>query len=220
MLQSLDAGKAFAFAEAAETSPVKNDSYAYGDVAVVQAHVGKMHVLRVWVKRPVGWRALVYQETRSLDALPAAAVGAAPLRPRNPCGKSTCGTLPYQPKNEAEKGVLASYMALEATALAHNAPEWSRHVADEFVAASSNSNVLLDKPTRIKGLESEKMAGLAPTALVSARMFDFPNAVVMISVHKTERGSLIHITRVWVMRDGSWLETLSVPDGCSCFPSK
>src|SRR5436309_4545149 len=43
-------------------------AYDYGSVAVVQINSGKRHTLRVWVKRPAGWRLLVYQEVKSLDA--------------------------------------------------------------------------------------------------------------------------------------------------------
>src|SRR6185503_231746 len=46
--------------------------YGYGSVGVVQVNAGKLHTLRVWVKRPAGWRLLVYQEVKSLDTPPAA----------------------------------------------------------------------------------------------------------------------------------------------------
>ncbi len=42
----------------------------YGQVETVEANSGKMHELRIWVKRPVGWRAMAYQEVRSLEAPP------------------------------------------------------------------------------------------------------------------------------------------------------
>ena len=34
----------------------------YGQVEVMQTDSSRMHILRIWVKRPKGWRALVYQE--------------------------------------------------------------------------------------------------------------------------------------------------------------
>jgi hypothetical protein len=177
--------------------------YIYGAVGVVQVNDGKMHVLRVWVKRPVGWQALLYQEVKSLDAPPSFTPGAGAV-----C-ENPCKSVPYRPRTPGGKDVVASYMALETAAVAHNAPEWSAHVADEFAAASSNSDQLLDKATRMAGLEHEKMAGVSPTPLVSARMFDFGNAVVMTSRHKPDRGNPLHVTRVWIKRDGEWVETLS-----------
>jgi hypothetical protein len=31
----------------------------------------------------------------------------------------------------------------------------------------------------------------------------------MISRHKPDRGKPLHVTRVWIKRDGKWVETLS-----------
>jgi Domain of unknown function (DUF4440) len=177
--------------------------YTYGQVAVVQVNSGTMHVLRVWVKRPAGWQALVYQEVKSLDAPPTVTPGAGKVC-INPCK-----SVPFKPNNAAEKAVIESYMGLETSAVARNASDWSAHTATEFVAASSNSNVLLDKPTRLVGLRKEKMAGLSPTPLTTCRMFTFGDAVVMISLHKPVRGKSLHVTRVWVKRNGNWVETLS-----------
>ncbi len=177
--------------------------YTYGPVGVVQVNDGKMHVLRIWVKRPVGWQALVYQEVKSLDAAPSFTPGAGAV-----CD-NPCKSVPYRPKTPGEKDVVASYLALESAAVTHNAADWSAHVADEFAAVSSNSDQMLDKPGRMDGLEKEKMGGVSPTPLVSARMFDFGDAIVMTSRHKPDRGKPLHITRVWIKRDAKWVETLS-----------
>jgi Domain of unknown function (DUF4440) len=181
----------------------QSKEYTYGAVGVVQVNDGKMHVLRVWVKRPVGWQALVYQEVKSLDAPLSFTPGAGAV-----C-ENPCKSVPYRPKTPGEKDVVASYEALETAAVAHNAADWSAHVADEFAAVSSNSDQQLDKPGRMAGLEKEKMGGVSPTPLVSARMFDFGDAVVMTSRHKPDHGNPLHITRVWIKRDGKWVETLS-----------
>ncbi|PYR76704.1 MAG: hypothetical protein DMF87_17715 [Acidobacteria bacterium] len=75
-------------------------SYEYGSVAVVQANAGKLHTLRVWVKRPAGWRLLVYQEVKSLDA--SAPASAAP--PAQSVCENPCGAVPYAPKTAVERG--------------------------------------------------------------------------------------------------------------------
>jgi hypothetical protein len=93
--------------------------------------------------------------------------------------------------------------------IAHDADAWASHIGDEFAALSSNSNKLLDKPTRKAELARSSMAGLAPTPLLSARLFDFGNAVVMKSQHQPDRGKPLQVTRVWVNRDGGWVETVS-----------
>jgi hypothetical protein len=177
--------------------------YDYGQVATFQVSSGKMHALRVWVKRPAGWRALVYQEVRSLDAPPTAtpAAGKDCLNP--------CKSVQYTPKTEAERAVITAYMALETSAMAKDASGFDAHTGEEFTAVSSNSDKLLDKPTRMAELRRSNMAGLAPTPLSSAKLFEFGDTVVMSSRHTPDRGKPLQITRVWVKRDGKWVETLS-----------
>jgi len=176
--------------------------YTYGDVSVVEADAAKMHVLRVWVKRPAGWRVLVYQEVKSAEKLPAVTPGAGKVC-TNPCT-----TVGYTPKNDEEKAVVAAYMGLESSAVAKDADGFDAHTGDEFLAASSNSDRLLDKPTRMSELRNSRMAGLAPTPLISGKFYDFPGAVVMITEHKPDQGKPLHVTRVWVQR-GNWVETIS-----------
>jgi hypothetical protein len=177
--------------------------YTYGELGDVQANLGKAHVLRVWAKRPDGWKAIAYQEVMSLDAPPSFAPGAG-----KDC-ENPCRTVAYEPKNDTERQVVAAYSKLETAAMAHNSAVFATLVADEFVAASSNSNKLYDKRGRMDDFDHAKMAGVAPTPLTSARMFDFGDVVLMKSEHTPDRGKPLHVTRVWVKRNGSWVETLS-----------
>jgi hypothetical protein len=177
--------------------------YTYGDLGDVQANSGRLHVLRVWARHPGGWKAIVYQEVMSLDAPPTATPGAG-----KDC-ENPCRTVAYQPGNDTERQVITAYSKLETAAMAHNSAVFATLVADEFVAASSNSNKLYDKRGRMDDFDHAKMAGVAPTPLTSARMFDFGGAVLMRSEHTPDRGKPLHVTRVWVRRDGNWVETLS-----------
>jgi hypothetical protein len=177
--------------------------YAYGDAGDVQVNLGRTHVLRVWGKRREGWKAIVYQEVSSLDAPPSLA----PVAGKD-C-ENPCKTVTYQPKNEAEQQVVAAYSKLETAAMAHDSAVFATVVADEFVAASSNSDKLYDKRGRMDDFDHSKMGGVVPSPLVSARMFDFGAAVLMTSEHQPDRGKPLHITRLWVRRDGSWVEALS-----------
>ncbi len=193
---------------------VELKTYTYGQAGDVQANLGLVHVLRVWVKRPSGWRALAYQEVTSLNHTPSFAPGA---------GKdclNPCKTVSYQPKNETERQVISAYEGLETVAQAHNSAKFAMYVADEFIAASSNSNKLYDKRSRMADFDRSKVAGVAPTPLVSARMFDFDDVVVMISLHRPDRGKPLHVTRIWVKRDGRWMETLSYQTTIKSGPAK
>jgi hypothetical protein len=184
-----------------ETPAVK--SYGYGELGDVQASAGREHTVRVWAKRPGGWKAIAYQEVESLAAPPTATPSAG-----KGC-ENPCKGIPYQAKSDTERAVSEAYARLETAAMAHNSPVFATMVADEFVAASSNSNKVYDKRGRMDDFDHAKMAGVAPTPLVSARMFDFGDAVLMRSEHQPDRGKPLHVTRVWVKREGRWMETLS-----------
>ena len=177
--------------------------YSYGEIGDVQVNLGRAHELRVWVKRAAGWKVIVYQEVMSLEAPPSFAPGAG-----KDC-ENPCKTVAYTPTNETERQVIAAYSKLETAAMAHNSAVFATMVGDEFVAASSNSNKLYDKRGRLEDFARSQMGGVAPTPLTSARLFDFGDAVLMRSEHRPDRGKPLHVTRVWVKRNGSWAETLS-----------
>ena len=90
-----------------------------------------------------------------------------------------------------------------------NSAAFASTMNDEFVAASSNNNRLQIKCSRMPGLDHFNDAGVAPTPLLSARMFTCGDAVLMVSEHRPDRGSPLRVTRLWVKRIGNWVETLS-----------
>ncbi len=73
--------------------------------------------------------------------------------------ENPCKAVPYQPKNPTEQQVVTAYSKLETAAMAHNSAVFATLVADEFVAASSNSNKLYDKRGRMDDFDLAKMAG-------------------------------------------------------------
>jgi hypothetical protein len=160
-------------------------------------------VLRIWVKRTGGWKAIVYQEVLSLDAPPTFAPGAG-KDCENPCKR-----VPFKPENETQRQVITTYSKLETAAMAHNSAVFATVVANEFAAASSNSNKLYDKRSRMDDFDHSKMEGVAPTPLTSARMIQFGNAVLMISEHIPDRGKPLHVTRLWLKQGDGWVEALS-----------
>jgi hypothetical protein len=187
----------------------------YGRVTAVQANSGKVYVLRVWVKRPAGWRALVYHEVVQLAASPVVGPGVKDCE--NPCKM-----VPYKPKNEAEQGIITSWQELETAVTGHDSAGWSPHVADEFIQVSSNNDHALDKAGRMAVLDRQKQAavGSAPAPLVSARMFDFGDTVVMTCLHQPYHGKPIHVSRVWIKRDGKWVMSISYQTTIQAAPAQ
>ncbi len=177
--------------------------YTYGDLGDVQADLGRTHVLRVWAKRGGAWKAIAYQEVQSLETAPTFAPGAG-----KDC-ENPCKGIPFTPANDTERAVAAAYSKLETAAMAKNSAVFATMVGDEFVAASSNSNKLYDKRSRMDDFDHSQNAGVAPTPFASGRMFTFGDAVLMISQHVPDRGRPLHVTRIWVKRDSNWVETLS-----------
>jgi len=108
-----------------------------------------------------------------------------------------------------KRAIITAYEGLETSAMTHNAPDWDAHTGEEFIAASSYSDRLLDKPTRLGELKRANMAGLAPTPLVSGRLFVFGDAAVLRSHHVASQAKPLEVTRVFVKRDGKWVEVVS-----------
>jgi hypothetical protein len=178
-------------------------TYAYGILGDIQESFGTTHIVRVWVKRSDGWKLIVYQEVKSRDTPPTFTPGAG-----KDC-ENPCKTIPFVPRNETERQVALAYSKLETAAHARDSATFAPMVADEFVALSSNSDTLQTKRSRMEAFDRAKDAGVAPTPLLSARMFAFGDAVLMVSEHKPDRGNPLHVARVWVKRGGSWVEALS-----------
>jgi hypothetical protein len=188
-----------------EDDGANEEQRSYGQVLAVMASHEKAYALRVWVKRPAGWRALVYHEV-TLRAQPAAPSGSGVRECENPCK-----SIPYKPKNEAEQEIVASWQALETGVTAHDSAAWAPHIAKEFAMLSSNNDHPLSKADRMATLDKQKEAGVgsAPAPLVSAEMFDFGDAVVMKCLHQPFTGKPIRVTRVWIKRDGKWVMSIS-----------
>jgi Domain of unknown function (DUF4440) len=180
-------------------------NHAYGQVVAVMASHGKVYALRVWVKRPAGWKALVYHEVTLKDQ-PSASSGSGVKDCENPCKG-----IPYKPKNEAEQEIVGSWQALETGVTAHDSAAWAQHVADEFAMLSSNNDHPLSKADRMATLDKQKQAGVgsAPAPLVSAEMFDFGEAMIMKCLHQPFTGKPVRVTRVWIKRDGKWVMSIS-----------
>jgi hypothetical protein len=174
-------------------------------VEAIMADRDKIHVLRLWVKRGSAWRLLVYHEV-FLGRQEASSPGPGVTDCQNPCK-----TVPYKPKNEAEQAIIAAWQALETGVTNHDGAAWSPHIAEEFTMLGSTNDHPLTKADRINTLNLQKQTGrgTAPAPLVSAQMFDFGDSVVMTCLHQPYTGKPVHVTRLWIKRDGKWILSIS-----------
>ncbi|MCU1298549.1 MAG: hypothetical protein JWO91_2827 [Acidobacteriaceae bacterium] len=179
-------------------------AYPYGQVAVVTTSHDRVHGVRIWVNEKSVWKLLAYQET---------ILSKQPTPPKNDSREceNPCKTLPYAPKNEAERDIIASWQELETAVTNHESEGWAPHVADEFLLVNNNNDHVLTKSDRMAILDKQKQNGSpsAPVPLVAAKMFDFGDTVVMKAEHQRATGKAIHVTRVWIKRDGKWIMAFS-----------
>ncbi len=176
----------------------------YGDAGVVKAIRGQAHVMRIWVKRPAGWRALVYQEVT---------LGSQPPRPPLPPGASTdcdnpCKHYPYTPKNETEKQVLDAMHGVIMGLAYYDVDAYTQSTADDFEMTMSVSPKVVTKAERLKGFARQKAAGDPPAIndpTTSAQMDDFDGAVFLIAKWMTRSGQHDVDTRLFVPRNGRWV---------------
>ncbi len=173
---------------------------SYGQVGAVQVASGKVHILRIWVKRAAGWRLLDYHEvTQRSGAAPPPGPGT------NDC-ENPCKGVPYTPKDDAEKGILKSWGQLETAVTNHDPKGWSPHFLDEFVLIASGGAEPVTKAGRLEQL-SKPGFGPAPPQLAAnpeVRFIHFGDSVVMIAQANPYSGKPAHISRVWVYREGMW----------------
>jgi hypothetical protein len=188
----------------------------HAQVGAVMSSRDKTHVLRLWVHRPTGWRLLVYHEVVLGRQTPG------PSGPGVSDCENPCKSLPFKPKNESEQAIIASWQALETGVTNHDAAAWAPHIANEFVMLGSSNDHPLTKADRIATLNLQKQTGhgSAPAPLVSAQMFDFGDAVVMTCHHQPYTGKPIHVTRLWIKRNGQWVMSVSYQTTMQGAPAK
>jgi hypothetical protein len=193
------------------TSPANSGSSEiqqrlYGRVGLILATSGKTHAARFWVKRSTasGWHLLIYHEATLAEEARSGA-------PRPKDCENPCKTLPYEPKNDAESGIIASWQALETAVTNHDSQTWGQHVADEFLLINSNNDHPFTKADRIAILDKQKQTGTSsgPIPLVSAQMFDFGDTVIMAAKHQRDNDKPVRVSRIWIKRNDQWLMDFS-----------
>lgn len=173
---------------------------AYGDSVIVRANRGKMNVLRVWVKRAPGWRALLYQEVLQVEK--SESPGG---RPSAEC-INPCRSIPYQPQTQNEKEAIASWQGVMKAMAENDANAYAPLIADEFTATDTHHDLPYSKTDRLAQISGHKLSGRksSPPELLFAEMFDLGETVLMVAKEQRPGAKSYFNTRMWVKRDARW----------------
>jgi Domain of unknown function (DUF4440) len=191
----------------------------YGRIGMVtgrrkSADGNDVFFLDIWAKQKRAWRALVSQEVvpaatdtpRPAPTQPSAA--ATPYDCKNPCQ-----TIPYRVRSPAEQDIVNSFQAIEKAAVGHDAAEWGKHVADEFVLYGSG-RAPITKSGRIAMINRQKENNTAVRVgeVQAMRLSVYDDGAAMIATHALPDNSRppYQAARIWVKRNGQWQMAISV----------
>lgn len=174
----------------------------YGNVAVLRASRDRLHVLRIWVRRQVGWRLLLYQEVHQVEK--SEPPSSAP--PGSTDCDNPCKSIPFEPATPSEKEAIASWQGVMRAMATNDADAYASLIADEFTATDTHHDRTYTKSDRLAQIKKMRLTGARsmPSALLTAGMFDFGKTVMMIAREQRPGAKPYFNTRMWVMRDGRW----------------
>jgi hypothetical protein len=191
----------------------------YGRIGMVTGHRKSadgrdVFFLDIWAKQKRAWRALVSQEVMlaATDTPRSAPVQtSAPAAPYD-C-KNPCQTVPYRVRSPAEQDIVNSFQSIEKAAIGHDAAEWGKHIADEFVLYGSD-RAPIAKSGRIATINRQKENNTPVTVgeVQAMRLSVYDDGAAMIATHALPDNSRppYQAARVWVKRGGQWLMAISV----------
>jgi Domain of unknown function (DUF4440) len=182
-----------------------------GDRRLVQGNPS--FFLDIWVKQKGAWRALAMQNVVLAEATAPVASAARGEETKSGDCKNPCQTMPYRVRSPAEQDVINSFLALEKANIAHDADEWSKHVAEEFVLYRSGHTPTM-RAALIETIENQKENRSAVNVgkIESVRLAVYGDAAAMIATEIVPDNSRppYRAARVWVRRNGQWLMAISV----------
>jgi len=191
---------------------------SYGLLAIVSGHRksardGDVFFLDIWAKQKGAWRTLLIQDVASatVDAgAPAAAAPATELQ-RYEC-TNPCQVIPYRVRSVAEQDIITAFQAIMKAIVVHDANEWGKHVADEFMVYGSG-RAPIAKSDRIATIERQKTSDATVTVgeVRTVRLSVYGDGALMITTDAMPDNSRppYRAARVWVRRNGQWLMAIS-----------
>ena len=164
-------------------------------IVVVQYHERNEHAMHVWVRRAERWRVLHVNEVIEGDRVVygGTRIGDAPCI--NPCQE-----VPFAPADDAEKAVIKAWQAQQS-----GPEQWASHVPDDNIARTSNGTYT--KADRLAVQQQQIKAGMkvAPSPLLWARIWAFGDSALMIALQPRAVGKPFWGSRVFELRNGTWV---------------
>lgn len=191
---------------------------SFGLLAMVTGHRKSAHdadvfFLDIWAKQKGIWRALAIQEVAiAAEDAPSATPAALAAQTKSYECKNPCQTIPYRVRSPAEQDIINAFQGIERAAIAHDAREWSKHIADDFIRYGSGRSPLA-KSGRIAMIEQQAENNDPPTAgeVEAMRLSVYGDGAVMTTTQAAPDNSRppCRATHVWMRRNGQWLMALS-----------
>jgi hypothetical protein len=183
-------------------------SHFYGRMFTVRGSHDGSRFLRVFVKRHHGWKAVVLMET---PIAPAGAAASVELAAGAGDCENPCRTVPFVPKTQMHKDILAAWQKTKMLEWKPDAAQWAGFIADEFMII--NNTTIRNKEERLAIAKRQQDAGVGAPGdpVTSMRIFGFgTGSALMLSRHTPYRGGKPYTNvRVWVNRDNRWQLALS-----------
>jgi hypothetical protein len=178
----------------------------YGQVGLVAVDSGRTHVLRLWVKRNAGWRALHFNEILQPASQATAGNVAVPSEAGvvTPC-INPCKSVPYKATSASAQAAMTALQELDTASANRDMELWASRVLEECLIVDSAGTRPITKAERMAKTIEQKKSGAdtneAPP-LLWAQLYDFGDTVVMLALHQPYKAKPYYATRLWVKRDG------------------
>lgn len=209
----------------ASEAPTDVEVKVYGLVGMVtgsrkSARGDQVFFLDIWAKQKGSWRALTMQNVilGPTEADKSIADTSNERDMRNALAdvsncKNPCETIPYRVRSPAEQDIVTAFQAIEKATVAHDADEWAKHVAPEFVHYRSGAPPQ-SRADRVALIAYEKEHDLPAvlTGIQAMRLAVYGDGAAMVSTNgiPDDTEPLLRIARVWAKRNGRWQLVISL----------
>ncbi|HEY2118568.1 MAG TPA: nuclear transport factor 2 family protein [Candidatus Acidoferrum sp.] len=192
-------------AETTDETDIK--THNYGQLGRVAGTHHNLNFVRLWVKRPEGWRAFIILEAPVPTKVPHPT---APKESDKDC-VNPCKMLPYKPSTPGEQAAVDTWLKLKMDEWHAIPDDWKTHVGESMVIFSPT--MAMNKAQRLELLTKQKEAygdGSPSAPVESMHLYEFWNSVIMTAIHgPNAAGKPSYAVRIFTSEEGDWKIVLS-----------